>query len=261
VRSAFLAAAVFAGSVGCLQYSPHEIRLDSDERNLHGKAVATLLARPPAQQLRFAVVGDTQRLFEDAEDTVRALNARDDLAFVVQVGDFTHWGLADEFRVMNRIFSELRVPYFVVAGIHDLLGTGRVVYEEMFGPVNFAFTYGRARIVLLDSIWGEYGFDGRVPDLEWLAGELAPGPDHDRAVAASHIPPDNPDFDPDLRGEYFRVLRERGAMLSLHGHSHEYRTAEEDGVQMVVADDVGGRSYLVVTAAEDGGFVHERVWF
>jgi Icc protein len=257
----YCCAALLAGSAGCLQYSPHEIRLDADERDLHEKAVAALVARPPPAPLRFAVVGDTQRLFTDAEETVRALNARDDLAFVVQVGDFTHWGLADEFEVMNRIFSELRVPYFVVVGIHDLLGTGRIMYEEMFGPVNFAFTYGGLRVVLLDSNSREYGFDGRVPDLEWLAAALAQPPDPEHAVVVSHIPPDNPDFDPDLSAGYFDALREGGATLSLHGHAHVFRTVQEEGVQVVVADDVGGRSYLVVTAAEDGSFAFEEVKF
>lgn len=253
--------AVLVGGAACLEYSPHEVRLESSERDLHERALATLLASPPASPLRFAVVGDTQIQFEDAEDAVRALRARDDLAFVVQVGDFTHWGLADEFRIMNRIFEDLPVPYFVVVGIHDLLGTGRLVYEEMFGPTNLAFTLGGARIVVLDSNSREYGFDGRVPDLAWLAEQLAPSPEHDRAVVISHVPPDNPDFDPDLRADYFRVLREGGVTLSLHGHSHVYRVTQEDGVQVVVADDVAGRSYLVVTAAEGGGFVHEQVRF
>jgi Icc protein len=253
--------AVLVGGAACLEYSPHEVRLDSSERDLHEKALATLQASPSPSPLRFAVVGDTQIQFEDAEEVVRALKARDDLAFVVQVGDFTHWGLADEFQIMNRIFAELPIPYFVVVGIHDLLGTGRLVYEEMFGPVNFAFTHGGVRFALLDSNSREYGFDGRVPDLAWLAAQLAPSPEHARAVVISHAPPDNPDFDPDLRADYFRVLREGGATLSLHGHAHVYRTTQVDGVQVVVADDVAGRSYLVVTAAEGGGFVHERVGF
>ncbi|ABS26565.1 metallophosphoesterase [Anaeromyxobacter sp. Fw109-5] len=260
MRPAAFVAVLVAGAA-CLQYSPHEVRLDSHERDLHERALATLRAAPPVQPLRFAVVGDTQMQFEDAEDAVRALKARDDLAFVVQVGDFTHWGLADEFRIMNRIFRELPVPYFVVVGIHDLLGTGRLVYEEMFGPLNFAFTHGGVRFALLDSNSREYDFDGTVPDLAWLAEQLAPSPEHDRAVVISHAPPDNPDFDPDLRADYFRVLREGGATLSLHGHSHVYQAARDGGVEVVTADDVAGRSYLVVTAAEGGGFVHERVGF
>lgn len=260
MRAWVLPAALLAAA-GCLEYSPHEVRLEAHERDLHEKALATLLARPPATPLRFAVVGDTQRYFDAAEDVVRALNARDDLAFVVQIGDFTHWGLADEYEIMNRIFRDLRVPYFVAIGIHDLLGTGRLVYEEMFGPLDFAFTYAGVRFVVLDDNSREYGFDGRVPDLAWLAAQLAPGPAHDRAVVVAHIPPDNPDFDPELRAEWFRVLREGGVTLALHGHSHEYRTSQEDGVPVVVADDLAGRSYLVVTATEDGGFDHERVGF
>lgn len=245
----------------CLEFSPHELPRNSDERDLHRKALERLSVRPGDAPLRFAAVGDTQLEFNHAEDLVAAVNGRDDLEFVVQLGDFTNYGLTFEYEVMNRIFARLSVPYFVVAGNHDLLGNGQAIYEHMFGPLDVAFTYARVRIVLLDTNSHERGNAPDVPDLAWLAEQLAPGPGHDHAVVMGHCDPDAFEFNPALREPYLALLRDSGATLSLHAHSHHFSIDERDGVTVVTADAVHGRSYLVVTAVEGGGFEVERVPF
>jgi 3',5'-cyclic AMP phosphodiesterase CpdA len=244
---------------GCFEYSPHELPDDDAGRDLHRKAIAALEARPPPQPLRFAVVGDTQREFDATVDAVASLNGRDDLAFVVQLGDLTDMGLTFEFEVMNRVLSRLRVPYFVVAGNHDVIGNGHTIYEHMFGPLDLAFTHGRVRFVLLNTNGLEFATP--VPDLDWLAAQLAPDEAHDRSVVLAHVEPEASEFRPELREEYLAILREDGPALSVHAHAHRYEVREVDGVTVVLADDVGGRSYLVVTAAEGGGFEIERVFF
>jgi predicted phosphodiesterase len=256
--TALLATSLLAG---CFEYSPHELPTDSADRDVHRKSVEALASAPPPVPLRFAVVGDTQQRFDHARDFVAAVNQRDDLALVVQVGDFTHFGLTFEYEVMNRQFRALRVPYFVVVGAHDLFGNGRAVYEHMFGPIDFAFTHGRVRLVLLNTNGRDFAFAPDVPDLAWLATQLAPDDEHDAAIVFGHVAPNGGDFTPSLREAYPALLRDAGVTLSVHGHGHRFELWEEDGVTFVVADSVDHRDYLVITARPDGGYDVERVSF
>lgn len=248
-----------AGS--CLEWSPHELPSHESERDLHRKALARLLAAPPPAQLRFALLGDTQLELDQTQDAVAALNRREDLSFVAQLGDFTQFGSSAEYRLTNDLLRRLRVPYFVVIGNHDMLGNGRDFYREMFGSLDLAFTYGRTRIVLLDTNAVEYGFDGSAPDLAWLAEQLAPSPEFDRSFVLAHIQPGHLDFDPALTVPYFSLLRDLGAGASFHGHAHSFRTFDREGVRYFVTDSLLRRSYTLVTVAADGSFEVERVPF
>jgi 3',5'-cyclic AMP phosphodiesterase CpdA len=247
---------------GCLEYSPHALPTDADERDLNGKAIERLLATPPPERLVFAVVGDTQRSFDEAEDALESIAAREDVQFVVQVGDFTNVGILLEYQLMNEIFSRLRVPYLVVIGNHDHFGNGAAIYAEMFGPESFAFTLGRVRLVFYDSNSVSHDFDGTVPDLGWLEAALAPGPDHDRALAFSHISPGGGSlFDDALTAPLLALLARSGVDLSIHAHAHRYDAYEREGVRIVIADSVDHRSWILVEQRPDGGFDFERVFF
>ena len=244
----------------CLEYSPHEIPDREHERDLHAKGVERLRSAPEVAPLQFAVVGDTQLHFDDALRVVEHVNQRGGAAFVVQVGDFTHLGLASEFRLMNDVLRKLDVPYFVAVGVHDLLGSGKHVFESMFGPYDFAFTYARTRLVFVDTNAPEYGFDGTAPDLAWLAEQLAPSPEFDRAVVFAHIDPESTDFDALLVEGYFRALIDAGVSVAFHGHAHHFREYQRGAVRLFTAPEVGD-GYLWVTEQPDGPFDVEVVRF
>jgi hypothetical protein len=254
-------AAVALALAGCLEYSPHAPPTAPEHRDVHAKALARLAEAPAPSPLRFAVVGDTQRAFDAVEDAVAFLNARDDLAFVVQMGDFTHYGIAPEFVQMNDLFLRLRAPYFVVIGAHEHLGNGRDIYARMFGERELAFTHGRTRFLLFDSNSRELGFRGDVPDLAWLAAQLPGDGTYDLAVFFSHVLPGSSDFDPALEEPYLALLRGAGRVLSFHAHEHRFDFEERDGVPLYLADAVDHRSILVVTVHESGAFEVERVHF
>lgn len=254
-------AALALAAAGCLEFSPHAADLQGSERDLNRKAIARLQSGPAPSILRFALVGDVQIAFDEAEDAVEHLNRRDDLAFVVQLGDFTHVGTLQEFREMNEIFERLRVPYLAVIGNHDHLGNGRDIFVDMFGPTEIAFTYAGVRFVLFDSNSREADFDGTVPDVDWLAAQLAPDGAHDRAVLLSHVPPSTSDFDPVLEEPYRDVLRSAPSVVSFHAHEHRFRSGDVAGTPLWVADAVEHRNYLVATVAAGGGIEVERVFF
>jgi 3',5'-cyclic-AMP phosphodiesterase len=252
------ALAALLGGSSCLSYSPHEL---PPRRDVRGENLEWLESLPPAPRLKFAVVGDVQRTPDEALAAVRRLNDEEDLAFVVQVGDFTDLGLPDEFEIMSDVFDRLVVPWFVVIGNHDLLGNGGEIFDRLFGPRNHDFTYHRTRFVFLDTNSLEYGFDGRVPDLGWLAERLLPSPDHDRTVVLSHVWPWSSDFDPELRDEFLALLADAQVGVSLHGHDHHYRSRVEDGIRYYIADHVEQRTFLLVDEAPSGDLDVQRVRF
>jgi 3',5'-cyclic AMP phosphodiesterase CpdA len=235
---------------GCLSFSPHEVPLSG--RNLREENVAALGAAPAPALLRFAVVGDVQGRYDEAEDAVRLLNEVDGLAFVVQVGDFTDLGRSYEFELMTRVFEALEVPWFVVVGNHDLLGNGGAIFDALLGPRNSDFTFARTRFVLLDTNSREYGLDGTVPDLGWLASRVAPSADHDRVVVFSHVGPWSSDFDPALRDAFVSQLGSAGVSLSVHGHEHAYAAHDCAGVRCLVVDAVDKRTVLLVEELPSG---------
>ncbi len=247
---------------GCFDFSPSELPADPSERDINAKSFTTLSGRAPGAPLRFAVIGDTQRLFDETSDAVASLNGRGDLDFVVQIGDLTDFGLTFEYEVMNGVLAGLHVPYFVVIGNHDLLGNGRWVYERMFGPLDFSFTYDRIRFVCLDTNSLEFDFAPNVPDLAWLEAQLGRDAEHDRAVVLAHVPPDASEFNPALREPYYALLAGAGVKLSVYGHLHRYELRHVNAMSEVIADIVSHRNYLVLTAVTPGDtFEVDRVFF
>lgn len=272
-----LASSVILLGTGCLEYSPHALPTDPSERDMHAKAIARLNATPPPATLKFALIGDVQLRFDEARAAVAAANRIEGLSFVVQLGDFTHVGTADEYRLMHETFEELSVPYFVVIGNHDQLGNGRAIYERMFGPVNEAFTFGGTRFLIVDTNSREVAFDGSVPDLEWLRSRLE-GPEAEECTAVAneavgreagqapvvmfaHVAADVAEFDAALAPEQALLLAGGGVRATFHAHEHIWRSGEHEGVPFHVAGGVEDRAMLVVTQRLDGGLDIERVGF
>ena len=53
------------------------------------------------------------------EKTVAIINSMNDIAFVVLTGDITELGTDAEIKLAKDILSELKVPYYIIAGNHD----------------------------------------------------------------------------------------------------------------------------------------------
>ncbi|MBD1398993.1 metallophosphoesterase [Pontibacter sp. JH31] len=236
------------------EYHPNQIILQDDERDLTARNLAKLESQQPGDTLHLLLMGDTQRFYDAASAFVDKANTFPHIDFVIHQGDISDFGLSQEFKWVHNIMKGLKWPYLTVVGNHDMLANGRKVYRQMYGDFNYSFVYGHTKFVMIDTNGREYGFNGKVPDLDWLSKELTrqPGDTWHQAIVVSHMPPYDGDFDTSLELPFHETLKESDRVqLSLHGHIHNWRTEETYDNTIL---------YHATTTVKKRGFTYLKVW-
>ncbi|WP_181304316.1 metallophosphoesterase [Rufibacter sp. XAAS-G3-1] len=239
---------------GLFEYHPNQIILDSDEKNLTAYNLQKIRQQQPGDTLKLIVMGDTQRFYDDAQDFVKKANGFQDIDFVVHQGDISDFGMTQEFKWIHDIMEDLKWPYFTVIGNHDMLANARKVYKKMYGDFNYSFVYGHTKFVFIDTNSREYSFNGKVPDLGWLRGQLQqePGATWKQAITISHIPPYDGDFDKKLELPFHQTLKESNLVsLSLYGHIHRWLSEYPYDNHIL---------YHATTTVKERGFSYIRIW-
>ena len=251
--------------LGCkdlIQYNLQEVRLDEDETNLNLKNIPKIEALPRRDTLKFILIGDTQRFYDQVEDFVTAANKRDDISFVVLAGDISDFGLNREFRWVHRELKKLKMPYIGVIGNHDMLANGRLIFNKMYGPENFSFSCNGTRFICLNTNSREVGFDGSIPNLSWLENELQQAAAYRNAFVISHVAPfSKADFDQKLELPYASLLaKSRNVRASLHAHDHTTNRVRpyEGGMEYFVIGTVHYKTYAVITVWDDQYTIEEH---
>jgi len=255
LRVAVSGAALSLGSLtGCnlIEYSPNQTHVPAAERHLTAQNIARLAQQPksPDDTLRFVFIGDSQRFYDEAEDFVKSVNQQPDIDFVVVAGDISDFGLVREMRWMHHRLQKLKVPYFTVIGNHDQVGNGRQIYQNVYGPLNYSFTYAGTKFICVDTNSREYAFNGHVPDLPWLSSQLADTAKSQRQLILCHVPPTDGDFDPNLTAAYGSLVGSSPQVtLHLAGHVHRYSATHpfKDGVPYLTAYSFQQRRYNIVS--------------
>ncbi len=241
-------------------YHPEEVRPNA--KQLNQKNIDKLSGLSPKQNFKFIMTGDTQRFYEELEDFINHVNERNDISFVLINGDLVDFGWNNEYNWVAEKLARLKVPYICAIGNHDMLANGRLMYKEMFGPENFSFVYGNNRFICLNTNCRETGFDGTIPDMAWLKGELVDTTSTNIFIL-SHVPPFSDDFD--RRFEFdFRVLIRSNprTRLALHGHEHKYHIVQPyfDGLEYVVAGSGEQRNYALISVEGEKYTVEEKFY-
>lgn len=160
---------------GCdmIESNPYDVHI-TGEKQLTYKNIE-LIERATAGKsiIRFAVISDSQRFYDETRDAVNAINARGDIDFVLHGGDLTEYGATKEFLWQRDILDKLSMPYVCVIGNHDCIATGIEAYKSLFGPLNFSFTAGDVRFVCLNTNSLEFDYSEAVPDLGYIKNEIA----------------------------------------------------------------------------------------
>lgn len=250
---------------GCqVEYHPYDTRVDG-ETGVNAKNMTRIEASCAGkQEIRFAMISDTQRWYDETEDAVKALNRRDDIDFVIHTGDMADFGMRDEFERQRDILNRLRVPYVVLLGNHDCLATGERIFNKIFGEVDFAFTAGNVRFVCLNTNALEFDHDTPVPNFGYIERQIAAFPPEAlKTVVAMHAKPFSEQFDNNVAHIFQQTVRKFPQLqFCLNGHGHNFAATDlfDDGVIYYECDNIWKKTYLLFTV-NDEGYEYEHIAF
>ena len=111
---------------GCdlIDYHPYDTKIDGAHDINRSNTLLIEQRLDGRSEITFAVISDTQRWYDETEKAVKSINARNDIDFVIHCGDISDFGATKEFTIQRDILQKLRMPYVVLLGNHDCLGTG-----------------------------------------------------------------------------------------------------------------------------------------
>ncbi|TDS16149.1 metallophosphoesterase family protein [Sphingobacterium paludis] len=235
------------------QYSVLEVKTLAND--LNKQAIDRLSSTLQRDTFSFLVIADTQIAYDELEAFVKHANQipQDSIAFVLHGGDFTDYGANFEYNLYYDDIKKLKFPVIGTIGNHDMLGNGREIFRQYFGPEDFTFHYGNTAFIVFNSNSREVAFDGNVPNVDWLRAETEKARENKNIIYLSHIAPISFDFDQTKTQAMAQLLStSANARLSIHGHSHsfDYRAFFDDGFPYLVAPTLLKRSYVKVNVAD-----------
>lgn len=246
-----------------VEYHPYDMRIDG-ERNINKKNISRIESCcRGADMVRFAVISDTQRWYDQTEKAVEAINSRDDIDFVIHAGDVADFGLRIEFERQRDILNRLKVPYVVVIGNHDCLATGDYIFSRIFGSQNFCFVASDVQFICLNTNSLEFERPASVPDLDYILQQSDNFPKEcKRSIAIMHAAPDSEQFDCGLARVFHNTITLLpNLQCCIHGHGHQYRVEYLfDDIPYIMCDNIEKQSFLLFSITKDC-CTHERVFF
>ena len=240
-------------------FHPREVR--PSQTALNSRNVEKISMMPAKSSFKFILIGDTQRFYDELDAFVTHVNALENISFVLLNGDLVDFGLNNEYNWIAGQLKKLNIPYIAAMGNHDMLGNGRKIFHEMFGPENFSFSYSNNKFICLNTNSRETGFDGKIPDTSWLRKELSDGNGNINMFILAHVPPFNADFDKALEPAFTKLLASHPKVrISLHGHEHKFSIQQPYAVSVtyLVAAAGNQRTYALVEVVGEQFSITER---
>jgi 3',5'-cyclic AMP phosphodiesterase CpdA len=248
---------IFSGCESPFSYSPFEARLAEEFKNTTQKNLVRIASMDTSNNGTFqiALISDPHYHFNKLKDALVDIDNRKDVAFIIVTGDITENGLQKEFELFHQLMAQSRKPFLTVIGNHDYLSNGAAVYQQIFGPLNYSFTFNKVKFVMWDNVVWE---SNKTPDWDWLQQTLNSSGEngvsratYSHTIPFSHIPP----FDDQVSDKlevYRDLLRNQNITLSIHGHWHEYSNVQRyDHVNYITIGSPQHRGYALLSVTPD----------
>lgn len=259
--SVSLLAACTLASCDMIDYHPYDVRISGDH-NLTEQNIKLIEEQMEGRDsMRFVLISDTQRWYDETNDAVESINARGDIDFVVHCGDVSDFGVSKEFELQRDILQKLDMPYVVLLGNHDCLGTGEDAYVYLFGNPDFSFNAGDTHFLCLNTNAFEYDYSTAVPDFSFIRSDRESLPEGTRrTIVAMHAQPMSEQFNNNVAGVFEDEIKKFPGLsfcMCGHGHTTQANDLFDDGVLYYEVGSAAKREYIVFTLKKDGGYSYE----
>lgn len=196
-----------------------------------------------------AIMNDLHNNLTDIKTAVEHINQRDDVDFVLILGDLTNHGLAMEFEWACKVLAELKVPRFYAIGNHDSISFGRDIFKEHFAPFDYAFRYKNVKFIIYND--NVYEFP-EAPNYTFLENEgaIQGGETRRKTIGASHTPPDPNEHSEEDAYDLRQFLSNNNFNLSLHGHTTPKYVLDEFGKPHFTSYDINGAKYSMLFVSD-----------
>ncbi len=243
--------------IGCeepFHYSPYGIETGSHRLTAINLARVEDASLPQFEPFRFALTADTHAYYDEMDQLVQLLNARDDIAFLLIAGDLTDYGLQQEYQWTVDLLDKLTIPYLTVIGNHDAINNGRENYRAFFGDFDYSFVFNQVKFIAFNT--ASWEFDNTVPRLDWLEAELDNNFLYQHQIVLTHLLPPHERFTPLQSAEYQRIVKQYFVSLIAAGHAHSFTYSEEilsngQPIAYLTPGTLKKNSYVVVTVEAD----------
>ena len=231
-------------------YETHRNEHPIEATNLHNIQWLQKLAYKDTLYVVFT--GDPQRHYNELEEIVEAINQLPKLDAVFVAGDLVEYAFSREFEWVSEQLCRLKSPFLTVLGNHDCGANGLEIYQQIYGPLNYSFTWNKIRFVMTNTNSREFNFNGQVPDIPWMNQALADTGNYEHSLFMCHVPPYHEDFDKTLEAEYTQIVRSaKNTILMVNGHRHSSELAQP------YADGIW---YLNTSSPNKGVFAYVKIY-
>lgn len=260
-----LSVVLFLSACDLIEYHPYDGRIKG-EKGINAKNIARIeKACVGKDVIRFIMMGDTQRWYDEAESFVKSANQKQNIDFVIHGGDLSDFGMTREFEWQRDILNKLNVPYVALLGNHDCLANGEQIFRQIFGDPNFSFMAGSTKFVCLNTNALEYDYSRPVPDFEFMEKEYnAESTTWEKTIFAMHVPPFDEQFNNNVAKVFQRFIQQFPKLqFCVHAHTHKLTATDlfDDGVMYYSPANIKKRTYLIFTINSDDTYDYEVVEF
>lgn len=240
-------------------YSIYTVNFEGRDKNVNQKNIRKINAMQAPDTFHVAFISDTHDHWDDFEswkNKVNEINKTNKIDFAIHAGDFADFGHPQQYQWANEKLFKLDFPYVVTLGNHDLVSAGENAYKEMFGKFDFSFVYGTTKFVFLNTNSLEFGNKGNVPDNEWLNKEINKD-DCEQIVLVFHVPPEDSDFDFDLKEAFYNTISANEKILfCIHGHQHHHEIYTPDKLDIPFINVYGVQHKKANLITISNGYYH-----
>lgn len=189
---------LYAKHISNGNFNTTKVKANTLQLNIEVHARETVMVEPlnfasdeNMDDYKFIILGDNRDGYDTFEEIIQQINGLNP-AFVIDNGDLVFSGKPNQYRLFDKMTSNISTTLLTTLGNHDIQGNGRSIYTMIYGPAYYSFDFGESHFVFLDSSpgWAE---KQSISDeqYEWLEKDLIKAQGK-RIFAITHIPPQDP---------------------------------------------------------------------